>query len=349
MLSAGPTLQQAATAARPLGAGLVLGLAYRLIVLNVLRHRVERWRWSGGSAVLAALGSMPVLWLVLAGLYGALRALPFQPGVLSAAQKAIAVVAVLSVTWVAARAAAALVQLWADRSEGVLPGMTIFSNLTRALVAFIGLLVLLQYLGYSITPMLTALGVGGLALALALQDTLSNLFAGFHILASRQVRPGDYVKLASGEEGYIEDITWRNTRIRALPNNLIIVPNATLAGSIVTNYFLPDRELSVLVQVGVSYGSDLETVEAVSVDVARETLREVPGAVPDFQPVVRFHTFDDSSVNFTMVLRASEYGDQYLLKHEFIKRLHARYAREGIEIPFPIRTVLLRSEEAGAD
>jgi small-conductance mechanosensitive channel len=93
------------------------------------------------------------------------------------------------------------------------------------------------------------------------------------------------------------------------------------------------------VEVGVDYSSDLIHVERVVTDVGRTVMTEVAGGVPDFDPFIRYHTFADSSVNFTVILRAQEFVDQYLVKHEFIKRLHARFAGEGIVIPFPIRTI----------
>ena len=106
--------------------------------------------------------------------------------------------------------------------------------------------------------MLTALGVGGLAVALALQDTLGNLFAGLQIVASKQVRPGDYLLLESGQEGSVTDIAWRYTTLRTQSNNLVVVPNAKLGQSIITNFQLPDQPLSVIIEFGVAYSSDLE-------------------------------------------------------------------------------------------
>jgi small-conductance mechanosensitive channel len=182
--------------------------------------------------------------------------------------------------------------------------------------------------------------VGGLAVALALQETLANLFAGIHILASRKVQPGDFVSL-EGTEGYVEDVTWRNTTIRSLPNNLVVVPNARLAGATVVNYHRPARELSVLVEVAVAYDSDLERVERLAVEVAREVLADVEGGVGSFEPLVRYHTLGDSGVLFTVILRAREFTDQYLLKHEFVKRLVRCFAEEGIVIPYPHRTIHL--------
>jgi small-conductance mechanosensitive channel len=99
----------------------------------------------------------------------------------------------------------------------------------------------------------------------------------------------------------VTDVTWRYTTIRALPNNLIVVPNAKLASAIVTNYNLPETDMAVLVDVGVSYDSDLERVERVTSEVARETMRDVPGGMPGFEPFIRYHTFSDFSINFTAI------------------------------------------------
>ena len=185
----------------------------------------------------------------------------------------------------------------------------------------------------------TALGVGGLAVALALQDTLSNLFAGIHILASRKVRTGDYIRLETGQEGNVVDISWRTTTIKAPANHLIIVPNTRVASSIVIDFDQPDRETVVIIGLGVSYDSDLEKVERVTIDVAKSVLKEIDGGVPAFEPVVRFSDFSDFAIRINVILRSKQFGDQFLLKHEFIRRIHERYRREGIVIPYPIREI----------
>lgn len=191
------------------------------------------------------------------------------------------------------------------------------------------------------------MGVGGLAVALGLQPTLTDFFSGLQILLSRQIRVGDYIQLDSDIEGYVHDITWRNTTIRALANNMIVIPNAKLAGAIITNFYRPQKELAVLMQVGVDYDSDLKKVEQVTIEVGKEVLREHAKNVSGFEPFIRYHTFGDSSINFTVILRAAEFVDQYIIKHEFVKALQARYAKEGIHIPFPIRTVYLKGGGEG--
>jgi small-conductance mechanosensitive channel len=127
-----------------------------------------------------------------------------------------------------------------------------------------------------------------------------------------------------------------------LANNLVVVPNAKLAQAIVVNHYLPSQDLAVLVEVGVDYASDLRHVERVVMAVGRDVMQHVPGGVPEFEPFIRYHTFAESSIDFTVVLRAREFVDQYLITHEFIKRLHPAFEVEGIAIPFPIRTVVRR-------
>ena len=198
---------------------------------------------------------------------------------------------------------------------------------------------MLANLGLSITPLLTALGVGSLAVALALQPTLSTLFAGILLAIGRPIRVGDFVELETGTKGVVTDIGWRATRIRELPNNLIVVPNSRIVEMILINYNLPEPEQAALVQVGVAYGSDLERVERVTCEVGHAVLEDVAGGVSGFEPFIRYHTFGDSSIEFTVILRIQQFADRYLVAHEFIKRLKARYEREGIEIPFPQRVV----------
>jgi small-conductance mechanosensitive channel len=318
---------------------IVIGVIFEMIILRKLKKVVAKTSWKFDDAIIRSLRGMTVLWFLAGGVYGAELHLRLSAAYTGIINKVLLVAVIFSITIVLARISVGFLAIYTDKIGGDFPSISIFNNIIYALVILVGVLVIIQSLGVSIAPILTALGVGGLAAALALQDTLSNLFSGIHIIASRKVRPGDYVKLQSGEEGYVTDITWRNTSIRALPNNIIIVPNSKLSSTVITNYHQPVSEMSVLVDIGVSYDSDLERVEEVTKNVALEVMREVNGGVPTFDPFIRYHTFDDSSINFSVILRASEYVNQYVIKHEFVKRLHKRYKMEGIEIPFPIRTL----------
>lgn len=227
--------------------------------------------------------------------------------------------------------------------EPIKPSLGILNLLGKALIILIGLLITLDSLNISITPLLTTLGIGGLAVALAFRDTLSNFFAGLYILADQPIRVGDYIKLEGGPEGYVESVGWRSTRIRTLPNNIVVVPNSKLSESIITNYFLPERRMSLLLPVGVSYQSDPRRVEEILMEEAKKAASEIEGLLAEPAPFVRFIPgFGDSSLNFTLICQVREFVDQYLVQHELRHRIFERFKKEGIEIPFPQRTVHLR-------
>ncbi|GAA0645658.1 mechanosensitive ion channel family protein [Streptomyces thermocarboxydovorans] len=335
------TLDDLVRAGIAVAAGLLAALALRML-LRWLGRKAELTRWRGDDVIVDALRMVVPLAAVAGGVASAAAALPLTRTVQHTVNQVLTVLLIFAATVSVARVVAGLVQSVTQSRSGVAGSATIFMNITRILVLAIGFLVALQTLGISIAPLLTALGVGGLAVALALQDTLANLFAGIHILASKTVQPGDYIRLSSGEEGYVEDINWRQTTVRELSNNLVVIPNGQLAKTNMTNYMRPEQKLTVLVQVGVSYDSDLEHVERVTTEVVAETMKEITGAVPEHEPAVRFHTFGDSRIGFTVILGVGEFSDQYRIKHEFIKRLHRRYREEGIRIPSPARTVALQ-------
>ncbi len=327
--------------------GIILGYVSEKVVLRRLKAVARRTNWGWDSVIISSLRHMTVLWFTLAGLYVAVMDVSPGERVTHALTSAILVTTIFTVTLCAARVAVGFVELYSKSRTGALPQTTIIANVVRAVVIALGLLIILQSLGISIAPILTALGVGGLAVALALQDTLSNLFSGLQIIVSRQITQGDFVTLDNGSSGHVADITWRNTSIRTLENSMVIVPNAKLATAIITNFHLPESEVEFTVPAGVAYGSDLDRVETVVLETAREVLSSVEGAKPDFTPCVRFSAFGSSSVDFRVILCAREYSARYLITHEFIKRLYRRFAAEGIEIPYPVRTVHLKQPERG--
>lgn len=321
---------------------LLLGFLLQRLASSRLQKLAQKTTKKWDDVLIRSLKGLIFVAFLLIGLAVALKTVALAPEISHFVVKLIALAGIFFVVLFAARISRGFVDLYAERITGV--PTTIFKNIAVITIYVLGFLIMLDYLGISITPIITALGVGGLAIALALQDTLSNLFSGLHILMTKKIRPGDYVKLDSGDEGYVVDITWRNTTIRALANNIIVVPNKKLAESIIVNFSLPEREMAVLVPVSVSYDTNLQKAEKVILEVAKDAMRSIPGAVAEFEPFIRYNLFGDSGIQCTVILRAKEFVSQYLIKHEFIKQLHARFKKEGIEIPFPARKVYFQKE-----
>jgi len=319
---------------------LMVALFIRGIALKILHKLVKKTAIQFDDIIFDTIKGPSFLWIFIPVAYIAVKFLPELPeqwfGVVD---KIFLSLIIISITWALANGISKLLAAYASKIAPSVPVTSLTQNFVRLVILVIGVMILLDSLGVKITTLITALGIGSLAVALALQDTLSNLFAGIHILVDRPVQLGQFVKLDSGEEGYVERIGWRSVRVRMLPNNSVVIPNSKLVNSVLTNYYYPEQELAVLVQVGVHYESDLEHVERVTIEVAKEIMQRVEGGVAEFDPFIRFHTFNDFSVDFTVILRAKEFVDNYLIKHEFIKALHKRYQEEAIEIPFPIRTI----------
>jgi small-conductance mechanosensitive channel len=328
----------------PLGfilAGLLAGLIGEKIFFKKLNTFVANKQIPGSQIIFLSLHRMTFIWFVLAGFFWAILSSPLKPDIINVLQKVLTIILLYSVTLVLARLTSGFVTLFVQRTEGV--STSLLSNLAKIAVLVLGTLILLQTVGIQITPIVTTLGIGGLAVGLALQDTLANLFSGFYLVISKQVRTGDYVKLDDGHQGYVTDITWRNTTIKEISNNVIIVPNSKLASAIFTNYHLPAKEITLTMNVGVSYDSDLDLVERVTVEVAKEVMQEIAPELIENEPYMRFHTFNDFSIDFTLYMRVSEFFDQRIGKHLFVKKLHKRYQQEGIQIPFPVRDVYMHN------
>jgi len=323
-----------------LGLGIIL---LRLIFSKFLKIVASKTNISY-SLLQQIFRGIPTLLGILIGLYAAMEILTIPPRPLLFLQRLFHSVAILSIALFIAHLSSGYLKQKFGKTSGAFASTSILATTVDLAVYTIGILALLESFGVAISPLLTALGVGGLAVALALQDTLANLFSGINILVSKQVKMGDFVKLSSGEEGHVVDMNWRNTTIKTPTENMVVIPNQKFASSIITNYAQPFAECSIAIPIGVSYESDLDHVEKVTVAVAKEILRETEGGVNSFDPFIRYDSFAESSINFNVILRVKTVTDQHLVRHEFIKRLHSRYRQEGIIIPFPIRTINLEQD-----
>ena len=222
--------------------------------------------------------------------------------------------------------------------------LPIFRRVLPLTVYAIGGLVAIDNLGISISPILAGLGIGGLAVALAVQPTLSNFFAGTYVVTEGELKAGDFIELDGGPSGYVESVGWRSTKIRSRFNNLVIIPNSRMAESIVTNYFSPTPAMNVIVTCGVSYESDLEQVESIALEEAEALVKESTHSIKDMDPFFGFSNFGDSNIDFFIFLQAVDRNGTFILKSQLMKRIHSRFTAEGIEINYPVRKLIMPEE-----
>ena len=241
------------------------------------------------------------------------------------------------ISWVISRIITILMLGWLKVRKGFQRTPGLLNKATTVFIFVIAVIIILGYFEIDITPVIAGVGLGALAIGLALQSTLANFFAGIHLLSDRPIDVGDFIELDENTSGIVDDIGWRSTRIKTLTNNLLIIPNGKLADSNITNYSKPKQNLSLWVPCGVAYESDLEKVEKVSLEVAKEIQISEPGALTDFEPLFRFREFGDSNINFITILGIKDPLSRFVVRNQFIKALKKRYDKEGIEISWPIR------------
>ncbi|HXW68544.1 MAG TPA: mechanosensitive ion channel family protein [Dissulfurispiraceae bacterium] len=319
-------------------------------LVNYLRKRAEQRRHAFNATLLSVLGTPLVLILLYIGLNLFIDIIPAVP---EKWEKYLNISLFMLFVWAGFlfldRLMMIVIRRYSKTIDVIASSEGVTKTLYRIILFGFAGLIILDHLKITITPFLASLGIGGLVMGLALQDTLSNFFSGIYLSFDRPIRIGDYIRLDSGEEGYVTQVGWHSTRIQTLSNNTVIVSNAKLAGSRITNFYLPDKEVPVAVNLGVPYESDLEKVESVTVGVAREVLKDTAGGVREFEPSIGYTSIGDSGIHFSVSLRAKEYADQYLIIHEFIKRLLRRYEAEGIKIMSPVRNVYIRKNAPEAE
>jgi small-conductance mechanosensitive channel len=321
--------------------GVAAGMSFLLFIVRgiVLRLLNKNRQGENSELSLFSIFRTPSLyWCVALGLYAGIALSELDSKYAHDLNQFVHVVMVLSLTLAAANVSAGVfknIMVVADHGAQT-SGLAV--GVVKGAVHATGILIVLSMLGISIAPLLTALGVGGLAVALALKDTLENLFAGIYLITDKAIRVGDFVRLESGQEGNIEDIGWRTIRIRTLNNNIVILPNSKLAQSIVTNFSLPDRRISVSIPVTVSLDADLDKVEALLLDTANKASEDVVGLVGSPSPSVRFNPgAGENSMVFTVGVQVAEFPDQFFVQHELRKRIFKRLRAEKIPMP---RTVI---------
>ena len=320
-------------------------------LLHYLVRTVVR-RWAQGTErglddiVVSVLDSFLPIWTLLAIVYTATKglaqemALPdnrLEDGILALVQ----ITYLVTLFWSLGHLLFRSLAYWAKKNEDFAPIHPPVRFVLKALIILVGAVTVLAYLEVDITALAATLGVGGIAVALALRDTLENFFAGLHLMADRPIQEKDTVLIhETGDRGTVLKIGWRSTRILTIDNNILVLPNVKLASGVVTNLSALDARSTVRLQVGVSYDSDPVRVRRILEEVGKSCEKEVPGMDGDSELVVLFHPgFGPSSLDFTVRFLVAGLPNLLPAQSEMRQRIFRRFREEGIEIPYPITTV----------
>ncbi len=314
-------------------------LAARLLSL-VFRSVLAR-----GTRALALTGRLasalerPLAYaLFLVGAYAAVHRSPLPPHWVASLDTTLFVLSVLLLTLAAIRAYRILLTWYTGGSGDGLASEfdPLLSKLGAVALSSIALITVLQRLGVNVESLVVSLGIGSLAVGLAAQDTLANMFAGFALMLDRPFRIGDRIQIASGEVGDVVTIGIRATRLKTLDETLLVIPNSVLTREKVVNLSQPTPVVATRIDVGVAYGTDLRRAKAVLAGAALAS----EYVVADRAPVALVTRFADSSVDMRLVFWTRNVAERALAISEVHEEIARRLAEAGIEIPFPVRRVI---------
>ena len=323
---------------------LVLSVIFAKLFTFILKtyvRRLTRKTKTDLDDIAIKIISKPIdLVIVLIGLNIALTFLTAAQPFMNLISKIFFVLYTLVITLTLSKIVNVLIMHWFRVQKKFERTPKLISKIISIIIFLIAVLIILDYFEISITPLIATLGVGGLAVGLALQNTLSNFFSGLHLLSDQPIKVGDFVELEGKSiSGFVEDIGWRSIRIKTLSEKLVIIPNSTVADSVITNVSMPNLESSVKVDCGVGYGTDLKKAENIALDAAKDLQKKLDYAVTDHEPVLRYNSFGDSNIDFFVVLRAVEPGSISKLRHDYVKALKEAFDKANIEISWPVRVI----------
>ncbi len=300
--------------------------------------------------VLLRAGTGPVrLLLLIAGARIVLEAAAVPPTALSVGRGILFTLAVVVVLVFIERLVTGVLSIVLPHSHTLSGAQSLLTGLTRGIIFGVGALVILDSLGVSVTPVLGTLGVGSLAVALGLQESLAQIFAGIQVGIDQPIRVGDWVRVEGGPEGWVRQISWRTTRIETQFNTMVFIPNVKIANSIITNFDMPASDVIITTRFQVAYGSDIPAVVRACTETASQVIRSHPQASPEKEPVVQVREFADSGIVVSVVIAVKHSIGEGPVRSELLKALLERLDRDGIVIPYPVRDVRLAAgDQPGA-
>jgi Small-conductance mechanosensitive channel len=327
---------------------IVVAATSKILLTRYLSTIVKKTGTTFDDAIIPGFNGPAQAFIVVIGVYVALKTLNQMPNSIAGViDPAFAITIIFIVAFQVSRLSEISLS-WYQKEIG----SENISNLNVSVLSFMkkafslviytaAILMALTQLGVEITPLLASLGIAGIAVALAAQELLSNVFGAFAILTDKPYKVGDRIELSTGEYGDVTDIGLRSTRLLTLDNKVIIIPNADISKSRISNYSEPDPRLRYTVKVRVAYHSDVARASALLKKIATD----IEGVLKDPAPIVYIDSLGEYSVNLVMLVWGQNFRKNWDIPDKIYQQALKLFAGEGIEIPYPVTSVI-HSEKA---
>jgi MscS family membrane protein len=320
-----------------IGASLLAAAGANLII-KILLKKAENTGTKLDDIILLAIGRPLYIMLIVAGIYYAAHETPYLGEMIikfDGDYRYRHFLLTIFGTWIAASFIKRIIREYgyelASRTEGDLDDriVTLADMSGTYIIWMVGIMVALSGVGVEIGPIIAGMGIAGLAIALAAQNLLMNVFGGMTITLDKLYRVGERVEFG-GVYGDIYEIKPRYTKIKTLDNMIITIPNSKVINDNIINYAAPDTSVRVKIPVGVAYGTDPEKVEKIMLEIVETT----PKVLKELKPLVRFTEYAASSQNFELIVWIKHYDDRHPVIDRILREIFKRFKEEGIEIPF---------------
>ncbi|MEK6705405.1 MAG: mechanosensitive ion channel domain-containing protein [Bdellovibrionota bacterium] len=313
-------------------------LQLRKLTINRLTKISATWQKQWGSALISRINA-PLGGLILLAAFMAAVHFSFKTAVISPTAVFISKTALVVLTvWLIDRILAAYFFCGGLSETVTVTSRTLLMTISRLMFFSIALLVILDLLGISIVPILASLGIGSLAIALALQDTLSNFFSGIYLLIDKPLRTGDYVKVDANIEGYVRKIGWRSTHIQLPSGNMAVIPNSKLSSNYLINCDLPGKNAVASLHLTIGTDKDLDIVEQSTLSAAKKALEDAPEADPSFEPKISLDSLTTNATtarwqaSVTLFFGVKHFTHVSAVRNGLLRAIKKRYQQDGIAL-----------------
>lgn len=329
---------------------LIFYILSQLVVIisrKIILQLTKRTKTEIDDLIIKKTNKPVSLILLLIGIRLAISPLGITQNVLNVIEHVISSLIIIVITYIAIAVFDIFIDNWsrkvAEKTKSSVDDQLIpvFHRFSRIFIAIIGLLFILPIWGVQIGPLLTSLGIAGIAIAFALQSTLGNIFGGMSIILDKSVRVGDKIRLDADTMGTVMDVGLRSTKIKTWDGELVTIPNGKLADTRILNFVQPEPPVRIIIEFGVEYGSDASKVRNVVLD----TIAKIPGTIKEPAPKVLMTEMADFALKFRALFWVERFDIKFDTKALATEEIYNALRKAGIGIPFPTRTVYLVNKE----